>query len=403
MKNSELIEALERFFLDLIGTVLPGAVLLIGLWFVFGQPTHLGVLTVSTQLDANTWVFLITGSYILGHAITSIGQNVVLKLSSSLFGFLHKIPYIKLGIPQYVQSEDQMTEIIYQSQIFKDFVKATGSNPDEIGNTKKAITRAWIMRYVRDWRSVAMTIADEHKHTVVRFTFIALLNLGMSTALLLVISIWLCLNLFPQLGWPASGATFNFWTLVILSIATLPFIERFYQFHDRALRVPFPMALAKLRQAEASRNSTVKSNDQNVLAEGFATKNPSPIRVYLAGGFRSGWQNTLLSEFPTLIFSDPRIHALEDEGEYTTWDLEAIRRSDWVFAYLEATNPAGYSLALEVGYAKALGKHIFLVDEKSTTDEGQRRYLGMVRACSDNSFDSFDKAIQFLRKLVKAI
>ena len=80
------------------------------------------------------------------------------------------------------------------------------------------------------------------------------------------------------------------------------------------------------------------------------------------------------------------------------WDLEAIRRSDWVFAYLEASNPGGYSLTLEVGYAKALGKRIILLNEKET-DSVASRYLGMLSATADVKVASLDEGIAFLLKL----
>ena len=76
--------------------------------------------------------------------------------------------------------------------------------------------------------------------------------------------------------------------------------------------------------------------------------------------------------------------------------MQAIRQSDLVFAYLEATNPAGYALALEIGYAKGLGKTVILVDEKSSVDEQAGRYLQMVRAAADAVFASFDEGVEYL-------
>src|SRR5690242_5199870 len=106
-------------------------------------------------------------------------------------------------------------------------------------------------------------------------------------------------------------------------------------------------------------------------------------RVYLAGGFRSGWQDQVMHCVPELEYLDPRSHGFEDEAQYTKWDLEAIASCDLVFAYFEASNPAGYSLALEIGYAKALDKYVIYVDEKSARDPDTARYLGMVRSSSN--------------------
>lgn len=127
------------------------------------------------------------------------------------------------------------------------------------------------------------------------------------------------------------------------------------------------------------------------------------LKVYLAGGFRSGWQDIVMAAVPEFVFLDPRVHGLQDEMEYLVWDLEAVHQSDWVFAYLEATNPAGYALALEVGYAKALGKRIIFVDEKSVSEEQLRRYLSMVRAAADVTVASLEEGIAFLKMLARTV
>ena len=122
------------------------------------------------------------------------------------------------------------------------------------------------------------------------------------------------------------------------------------------------------------------------------------LTVYLAGGFRSGWQAKISTSAPGFLYKDPSKHGLTDPIRYTEWDLRAIRESDLVFAYLEAANPAGYALALEVGYAKGLGKPVILVDERSSADEQTRRYLQMVRAAADATFNSFEDGVAYLQR-----
>ena len=85
------------------------------------------------------------------------------------------------------------------------------------------------------------------------------------------------------------------------------------------------------------------------------------------------------------------------------WDLEAIQRSDWIFAYLEANNPGGYALAAEIGYAKALGKRVLLVNEKRGDDERNGRYFDLLSATCDLEFTSLAEGIEFLRKLESVI
>src|SRR5438552_1379986 len=83
MKANDFIEALERFFLDLIGTILPGISLLIGCCYV----TKSSLVDFSHILFHHSttyeWVFLLGFAYILGHAITSLGFKLTKKLEQA--------------------------------------------------------------------------------------------------------------------------------------------------------------------------------------------------------------------------------------------------------------------------------------------------------------------------------
>ena len=116
------------------------------------------------------------------------------------------------------------------------------------------------------------------------------------------------------------------------------------------------------------------------------------MKVYLAGGMRSGWQKYVKEAVSGVQFIDPRLHFLDEPDEYTTWDLMAIRRCDLVFAYLERTNPSGMGLALEIGYAKALGKPVILVNEKTG-------YIDMLKAMADVTYTDLNQGAQFLQSL----
>jgi len=117
-------------------------------------------------------------------------------------------------------------------------------------------------------------------------------------------------------------------------------------------------------------------------------------KIYLAGGFRSGWQAVVKSKLQGFELLDPSAHDIEDPVEYTRWDLAAVRDSEIVLANMEASNPGGYSLALEVGFAKALGKSIYLVDQ--IEDPSLSRYFEMVRQCSNRIFSSLNEAIEYI-------
>jgi len=117
--------------------------------------------------------------------------------------------------------------------------------------------------------------------------------------------------------------------------------------------------------------------------------------IYLAGGFRSGWQLKVIEMLPEFDFLDPSAHKIQDPALYTKWDLDAIRKSDVILAYMESSNPAGYALSLEIGFAHALGKEVILVDQ--IEDAEISRYFEMIRQCSNKIFDAMPEAIQHLQ------
>lgn len=82
--------------------------------------------------------------------------------------------------------------------------------------------------------------------------------------------------------------------------------------------------------------------------------------MFLSGGFKMNWQSNLIESLRhKFLFYNPSEHCLEDSAQYTAWDLHYIKKCDIVFAYMEATNPSGYGLMLELGVAYSLGKTSF--------------------------------------------
>ena len=129
------------------------------------------------------------------------------------------------------------------------------------------------------------------------------------------------------------------------------------------------------------------------------------IKIYLAGGMRSGWQDRVIEKIKECYgdemveFLDPRSHGLKEPAEYTKWDMNAIENCDVVFGYMEKDNPAGMNLMYEMGYGKGLGKEVFCVDEKAAADERHDRYTKMIQ-CSTlycrNIDDGMDCLLGFI-------
>jgi hypothetical protein len=394
VKLSELFEAIERFFLDLIGTIIPGIVLVLGCLVVLDRPLTLGSVSLFPLTDTFNWVFLVVVGYITGHAVISIGFSVLLPTVEFTARILRKNRLTSWLVPGVIKPYGELMDGIAKGVAFQAMVK----------QAKK--TYSWLesdlnsAKNVRSWRNVALTISQENSHIVYRFMFISLLNLGMATVLIFLTILWLFISVLNNLAIVSRGVPIDFWIVGILLLSSIPFLERRYQFYRRAMEVPFSMAVVKLQQAATESVSKEFPHRMKVFCSSVEKHDNLP-KVYLAGGFHSGWQDSVIAVVPSFAYFDPRFHELKDENQYVLWDLEAIRRSDWVFAYLEATNPAGYALALEIGFAKALGKPVVLVDEKSSSDEQTKRYLAMVRASADVVFESLEEGIAFIRKFEK--
>lgn len=120
-------------------------------------------------------------------------------------------------------------------------------------------------------------------------------------------------------------------------------------------------------------------------------------KIFLSGGFRSGWQDVIKDRFKhKFTFFNPRNHNLEDSDLYTAWDIHFVKECDIVFAYMEESNPSGYGLAFELGIAYAMNKTIILVDEKSACNDTFSRYFKIVHRPSNVVFTKFEDGIDFL-------
>jgi nucleoside 2-deoxyribosyltransferase len=142
-------------------------------------------------------------------------------------------------------------------------------------------------------------------------------------------------------------------------------------------------------------------------------------KVYLAGGFRSGWQEKVKEACKTkarnseafLMWGDPPMFNWEDPfakergefaeervwtaKEYTKLDLFMIDQSDVVFCYLEKDNP-GLGLIAECGYAIGKGKAVILVRE-TPHEVHTDRYLDFLEEMCTITFDKLEDGITFLK------
>ena len=116
-------------------------------------------------------------------------------------------------------------------------------------------------------------------------------------------------------------------------------------------------------------------------------------KVYLAGGMRSGWADKV-KQLTNVEFYDHKLKPDNHWSEYGTWDTHHIKQCDIVFAYMEKSNPSGYGMAAELGYAKALNKTVIFVLEPGHEKE---RYFQFLKQFADVVYDDLETAITFLK------
>jgi nucleoside 2-deoxyribosyltransferase len=129
----------------------------------------------------------------------------------------------------------------------------------------------------------------------------------------------------------------------------------------------------------------------------------SKQKVYLAGGFKSGWGEKVKSSTKKIKWIDPKekeyknnIRTTLSVNEYGKWDLHFIKQCDILFVYVERTNIGVVGLCCEAGYAKGLGKTVITVLEPNH-ETIKDKYLAFITQVSDIVFENLDDGINYLK------
>jgi len=386
MKSSDLIEAIERFFNDIIGTLVPGMILIFSICYHFTNPVQISNIQVFPPNSTFSWMILVLFGYISGHFVISFGNMIVIRSVDFIIRFFRKRTSLKWLVPSHCIEYKEILKKISESSEFRIFQNIL------VGQNPKYVTSEQEKGNIHALRSIAMTLASEDTHIVYRFMFISLFNVGVSTVLLLFAIFQFFILLSNWLGLQLINYDPSVWSISLPIIISLFLLDRRYEFYSRALRVPFSMAIARAMSQKINKRDIQFINKNRNMNEYY---------VYLAGGFHSNWQDLLISRIKEIKFLDPRSHELTNEKAYTCWDLAAIERCDCIFAYFEADNPGGYALACEVGYAKALNKLVIFVDDKSGADKISEKYLKMLHEIADINYNNLEDGISFLEKYLK--
>lgn len=117
------------------------------------------------------------------------------------------------------------------------------------------------------------------------------------------------------------------------------------------------------------------------------------MKVYLSGGFYTGWQDWVKICTPGHEYYDPRQDTDQRYNYRLTYeDLAGVDWCDLIFVYFEKSNPSGIGTAVEVGYGIGKGKRIVIVDDHD-------RIHGLLSACGERLFSSLEPAIKYLKEI----
>ncbi|MGY3040796.1 hypothetical protein ACVWWQ_002427 [Rhodanobacter sp. TND4EL1] len=221
MKVEEATETIAKFFNDLIGAWVPGAVLAVGLALTHVGPTQLQSIF---KLGESTSAALTFAGilFAIGHALLALHEQILKRLLSKV---------------RFSKPFDEAGAMRRQSyEWFAELVKAQQAGPG---------AKNWSYN---DLRSVALSVSAEAASMGRRFMFISLLCNGVGTALtILAFDFAACSLLSPKLlfaydhaaPWPVQA-------LLLLGIA-LALFKNGEVFYNRAMATPFSIAVAELK------------------------------------------------------------------------------------------------------------------------------------------------------------
>lgn len=235
MKIDDGIETLTKFFNDLIGTLIPGAVFVIGLGVMHLGPVKLLSLAKSIDNGIVASVFLAL-LFAVGHGLLAF-HSVVLEQ------FLSDVRVTKLF--------DLKSAELKQSYVV--FKKIVHEDAKTKGVMSEVSDPAW---GYNDLRSIALSVSTEASSLGRRFMFIALLCNGVGASLVLMFLDFLgCSLLYPKALFLYPNALPLWGQSLLLMFAAFAFFKRAEVFYSRAMTTPFAVAVAELTFKRAEHES----------------------------------------------------------------------------------------------------------------------------------------------------
>lgn len=392
----KVIELLERFFLDLVATIAPGILFFFGLFVVLGH-SPVEALVLPTASESLWWVW-IPLTYATGHFLTGLGNWLLVPLWLRMSKRRFKLFLIPAEYENAVSISTRPSVTVIKKQI-----PALGEVDVATSAGRSAL------------RNIAFTaVGSENISTIIRFTALSLLCLNVAVATLILTIVYASPRVWEELilvyTITRTGAllqldmpsVFHLLMIVfVVSLVVLTMMRRHLEFWSRSQYLQYDMLAGILAAQGAGLLPKKGTADEKPMARQPGTGPAHRPLVYLSGGHHSGWQRRVKAAVPQFDYLDPSMHHIGQADAYTAWDLAAVRACDFVFAYLESSNPSGYGLSVEIGYARALEKFVVLVDEKSSSDTRLEKRLRILQSTASVVFSRFSDGVHYLRSLAE--
>lgn len=228
MNTENIVAALEKFFFEIIGQLLPGLLLLTGLYYVL--PNEFVADFYPTN-SLGIWV-LVGAAYAIGGAICALGNYYLIPFFLWIMNFRGLFFMLPKRAKKRLVTNDDIDKRIIDSPSF-DYIKSKLDLPE--GTTLETI------------RNVAMTNIDQKdKETTIRFMMLSLLSQGVASAIILIAIPILFFGLSKYAA-PFQVFLYEAGIVLVTVLAALPFVLREREFFDRARRLPLDAYLAVLK------------------------------------------------------------------------------------------------------------------------------------------------------------
>lgn len=230
MKIDDATETITRFFNDLIGSLIPGAILVSGLYVMHigpGLPKDMAA-TLPNEFGFLFAIFLAL-MFAAGHGMLAIHSIVIDEV-------LKRCRFIQRDVEADLKKR-------HSYGLFKELFFAKLKQSD-LSETDVAQPGKWDYH---DLRNVALSVSSEGSSLGRRFMFISLLCNGTGTALLILTVDFISCEAFrPSALFPYENAWHPLLQVAILLVIAVAFFKRGESFYNRAMSTPFAVAVAEM-------------------------------------------------------------------------------------------------------------------------------------------------------------